>query len=99
MSQPKGGWLTAKELAGYKLDLVGVQEVRWDRGGTVRAGDYNFFYGNGNKIINLGTEFFVHHRLVSAVKKVGCMGRFVNNTTFRFLFLSLSLSLSLYIYI
>ena len=28
----------------YKLDLVGVQEVRWNKGGTVRAGDYNFFY-------------------------------------------------------
>ena len=34
----------ARELAGWKLDLVGVQEVRWDKGGTVRAGDYNFFY-------------------------------------------------------
>ena len=33
----------AKELARYKLDAVGVQEVRWDKGGTVRAGDYNFF--------------------------------------------------------
>jgi hypothetical protein len=32
----------ARELARYKLDLVGVQEVRWDKGGTVRAGDYNF---------------------------------------------------------
>ena len=28
----------------YKLYLVGVQEVGWDKGGTVRAGDYNFFY-------------------------------------------------------
>jgi len=37
-----------RELARYKLDLVGVQEVRWDKGGTVRAGDYNFFYGKGN---------------------------------------------------
>ena len=27
----------ARELAKYKLDLVGVQEVRWDEGGTVRA--------------------------------------------------------------
>jgi len=35
----------AKELARYKLDLVGVQEVRWGRGGTLRAADYNFFYG------------------------------------------------------
>jgi len=30
----------ARELARYKLGLVGVQEVRWDREGTVRAGDY-----------------------------------------------------------
>jgi hypothetical protein len=27
----------ARELVGYKFDLVGVQEVRWDRGGTARA--------------------------------------------------------------
>jgi hypothetical protein len=33
----------ARELARYKLDLVGVHEVRWDKGGTVRAGHYNFF--------------------------------------------------------
>ena len=32
-----------KELARYKLDLVGVEEVRWDKGVTVRAGDYNIF--------------------------------------------------------
>ena len=25
----------ARELARYKLDLVSVQEVRWDKGGTV----------------------------------------------------------------
>jgi hypothetical protein len=24
---------------------VGLQEVRWDKEGTVRAGDYNFFMG------------------------------------------------------
>jgi ABC-type methionine transport system permease subunit len=28
----------ARELATYKLYLVGVQKVRWDRGGTVGAG-------------------------------------------------------------
>jgi hypothetical protein len=27
---------------------VGVQEVRGDREGTVRAEDYNLFYGKGN---------------------------------------------------
>jgi exonuclease III len=60
----------AREIARYKLDLVGVQEVRWDRGGMVRAGDYNFIYGKGNENHQLGTQFFVHHRIVSAVKSV-----------------------------
>jgi hypothetical protein len=30
----------ASEISKYKLDLVGVQEVRWDRGGTEPAGEY-----------------------------------------------------------
>jgi len=41
-----------RELARYKLDLVGVQEVRWDKGGTVRAGDYIFSVEKKKKIIN-----------------------------------------------
>jgi len=57
-------------LAGYKLDLVGVQEVRWGREGRVRARDYKFFYRKENKNHQLGTGFFVHHRIVSAVKGV-----------------------------
>jgi len=45
----------AWELARYKLYLMGVQEVRWDKRGTVRAGDYNFFYGKENEYHQLGT--------------------------------------------
>jgi hypothetical protein len=37
----------ARELGKCKLDLVGVQEVRWDKGGTEWAEDYTFFYGEG----------------------------------------------------
>jgi hypothetical protein len=41
----------------HKLDLVGVQEVTWDRGGTEPAGEYIFFYGEGNENHELGTGF------------------------------------------
>jgi hypothetical protein len=36
---------------------VDVQEVRWDKVGTVRAKDYNFFYGRENENHKLGTGF------------------------------------------
>jgi hypothetical protein len=47
-----GPWKTARDLGKYKLDLVGVQEVRWEKGGTKRTEDYTFFCGQGNGIIS-----------------------------------------------
>jgi exonuclease III len=32
----------SRELAKYKLDLVGIQEVRWDDSNTELAGSYSF---------------------------------------------------------
>jgi hypothetical protein len=60
----------AEEMSKYKLDLVGVQEVRWDGGGTEPADGYTFFYGKGNENHELGTGFCVHKRNISALKRV-----------------------------
>ena len=47
----RAGSLTAatRELARYKSDLVGVKEVRWGKGGTARAGDYNYLWKRKRK--------------------------------------------------
>jgi hypothetical protein len=51
-------------------DLVGVQEIRFDRGSMKPAGEYMFFYRKGNEIHELSTEVFMHKRIISAVKRV-----------------------------
>jgi hypothetical protein len=55
---------------------VGLQEVRWERGGTEPAGEYTFFYRKWNENHELGTGIFVLKRTVSTVKRV----EFVSDT-------------------
>jgi exonuclease III len=44
--------ILARELGKYKVDLVAVQEVRWEKGGTERAEDYTFSMDRGMGIIS-----------------------------------------------
>jgi exonuclease III len=54
------------ELEKYKLDLVGVQEVRWEGDGYQAVDNYTFY---------LRTGFFIHNRIISAVIR----GEFVSD--------------------
>jgi hypothetical protein len=49
----------SRDLSKYKLDLVGVQEVKWESGGTELAGECTFFYHR------FGTGLSVHNRIIS----------------------------------
>jgi hypothetical protein len=45
------------ELEKYKLDLVGVQEIRWEGEGYQTADNCTFFYGKGNVNQSQGQDF------------------------------------------
>jgi hypothetical protein len=59
-----------EEISKYKLDLMGVQEVRWDAGVTERASEYTFSCGKGNENHELGRGFCTNKRIISAVKRI-----------------------------
>jgi exonuclease III len=58
------------ELKKYKLDLVGVQEVRWEGEGYKTVDNYAFLYGKENVNHQIGTGFFVQIGIISAVIRV-----------------------------
>jgi len=49
----------ARKLERYKLDVVGVQEVRWDEGGTVRK-EIMIFSTGKEMIIIIWEQVFLY---------------------------------------
>ena len=55
----------ARELARYKLDVVDVQEVRWDERDRERAGIIILSMEKETKIINLEQDFCTPKNTIS----------------------------------
>jgi len=47
----------ARELARYKFNVVGVQAVKWDKGGMIKEWNYSVLFGRGKKIIIWEQDF------------------------------------------
>jgi hypothetical protein len=54
----KSGKTVARELARYRLGSVGVQEVKWDKGGQATVKH------------PVSNRFFLHQQTISAVKTI-----------------------------
>jgi exonuclease III len=64
--RPGSHTTVSRILARSKLDLLGVREVRWDKEGTVRPGDYIFSMENETKIIYFEQDFCTPQNGVSS---------------------------------
>jgi hypothetical protein len=53
----------ANELSKYKLQLVGVQEVRWESGDSKPVSECTFFHGKGDSNNELGIVFHLCKRI------------------------------------
>jgi hypothetical protein len=61
--------VAAVEFGKYHLDLVSVQEVGWEKGGTEQTDYCTFFYGERTVDNQLGTGFFILNKIMSAVRR------------------------------
>jgi hypothetical protein len=55
-----------RDLGKYKIDLVGVQEARWEKGGTEQEEDYTLFYGEGNENHSQEEDFCTQENHISS---------------------------------
>jgi exonuclease III len=62
--------IVSRELPRYRLDIVGVQEVRWEDSDTEPAGEYKFVYGKGMRNMKWVEAFLYIKTIISAVKGV-----------------------------
>jgi len=54
---------SSRVMSDVKLDILRVHEFRWENFGTVRAGNYIFFYGTRQENHEFSAECLKQHRI------------------------------------
>jgi hypothetical protein len=62
----------SRELVRYKLDLMGVQGVMWDKRGTLKPGIYIFCMEKETKIINWEQDICTTHSSINSLESRVC---------------------------
>ena len=56
-----------REIEKFRMDLVGIQEIRWEFDDISESGIYILFFGEDNVFANKN-RLFVHRRVRSVIK-------------------------------
>jgi exonuclease III len=89
------GALTAliMECEQYKLDLVALQEVRWDGNGISQHPKYTLFYSGGDpgKGLEFGMGFLVSKRILANVRSLEPINRYLSKIRLKGMFRNISI--------
>jgi exonuclease III len=67
--KPGGAQSIIKEIEKYKVEIVALQEIRWDDTGTVNIQETTILYGKCNEQRQFGTGFAVHKSLIPNIRE------------------------------
>jgi len=62
-----------RETRKYELDILVIQEIRWEGQDSIRQGKYTFYHG-GTQSHDFGTGFLIKNSILQAVQNI----KFVN---------------------
>ena len=74
--------VAVRETEKYELDILAIQEVRWEGQDSIRQGKYTFYYG-GAQSHNFGTGFLIKNSILPAVQNIEFVNERLSYLTIR----------------
>ena len=74
--------VAVRETEKYELDILAIQEVRWENQDSIRQGKYTFYYG-GTQSHDFGTGFLIKNSILQAVQNIEFVNERLSYVTIR----------------